>query len=84
MTTDLIIGFNQFGDSALNINVVHWWKDQDGRAYTAGMQEMNLAIKKEFDQQGIAFAFPSRTVYLRQDNEWRLQLPENTNPGANA
>lgn len=77
MTADLVIGFNQFADSSLNINVVHWWKDQDHRAYVAGMQEMNLAIKKRFDEKKIGFAFPSRTVYLRQDNEWRVQVPDN-------
>lgn len=72
-THDAIIGFNQFADSALNINVVHWWKSQDFKAYTAGMQELNLEIKRRFDQAGISFAFPSRTVYLRQDNDWRVQ-----------
>ena len=26
MTHDLVVGFNKFADSALNISVVHWWK----------------------------------------------------------
>jgi len=30
-THDVIIAFNNFGDSALNINVIHWWKGTDGR-----------------------------------------------------
>ena len=76
-THDVIIGFNQFADSSLNINVIHWWKTVDFKLYMAGMQEMNLEIKRRFDESKISFAFPSRTVYLRQDNDWRVQaLPE--------
>ncbi|HYG22393.1 MAG TPA: mechanosensitive ion channel domain-containing protein [Verrucomicrobiae bacterium] len=72
-THDLMLSFNRFADSALNISVVHWWKGTDFRAYLAGMQEMNLAIKQRFDAEGISFAFPSQTVYLKQDSEWKLQ-----------
>ena len=72
MTHDLIIGFNNFADSALNIQVIHWWKGLDYKEFLAGLQAMNLEIKRRFDEAGISFAFPSRTVYLRQDNDWRI------------
>lgn len=72
MTADLIIGFNKFADSALNIMVVHWWNETDYKMYVADMQELNLQIKDRFDAEGISFAFPSQTVYLRQDSEWKL------------
>lgn len=75
MTHDLIVGFNQFADNALNILVIHWWKGVDYKEYVAGMHGLNLEVKRRFDDEGIAFAFPSRTVYLRQDGEWRMQLP---------
>ena len=75
MTHDLIVGFNQFGDSALNFQVIHWWKGLDYKEYVKGMQELNLTVKRRFDEEGIAFAFPSRTVYLRQEGDWRVQLP---------
>jgi MscS family membrane protein len=80
MTHDLIIGFNQFADSALNVQVIHWWKGVDYRAYVVGLQELNLTVKRRFDEAGINFAFPSRTVYLRQENEWRVQLPNGEEP----
>jgi MscS family membrane protein len=67
-TSDLIVSFNQFSDSALNIQVVHWWKSPDGRQQLAGMQELNLQVKERFDAEGISFAFPSQTVYLKQDS----------------
>jgi MscS family membrane protein len=67
-TADVIVSFNQFADSSLNLLVVHWWNSLDHRAYLDGMQAMNLAIKERFDAEGIGFAFPSRTVYLKQDS----------------
>lgn len=71
-TADLIISFNQFADSSLNILVVHWWGGLDYKEYLEGMQELNLVIKDRFDAEGISFAFPSRTLYLKQDSDWRL------------
>jgi len=32
-------------------------------------------VKRRFDEAGINFAFPSRTVYLRQEGDWRVDLP---------
>jgi MscS family membrane protein len=72
MTADLIVSFDRFADSSLNILVVHWWGATDQKEYLAGMQEMNLEIKQQFEKAGISFAFPSRTVYLKQDSDWRL------------
>ncbi len=71
-TADLIVSFNQFADSALNIQVVHWWKSANAREHLAGMQELNLMVKERFDAEGISFAFPSQTVYLKQDSNWSL------------
>ncbi len=72
-TQDLIVSFHQFGDSALNILVVHWWNGLDQKEYLAGMQDLNLALKERFDKEGISFAFPSRTVYVRQDSPLRIE-----------
>lgn len=79
MTGDLVVSFNKFGDSSLNILVVHWWNSTDHKAYLEGMQELNLQIKERFEAEGINFAFPTQTLYLKQDSEWRLQgepIPE--------
>lgn len=72
MTHDVTIAFTQFADSSLNIQVTHWWKNTDYRAYLSEMQEINLAIKQRFDAEGLNFAFPSRTLYVKQDSEWRV------------
>jgi MscS family membrane protein len=78
MTHDVVVGFDKFADSALNINVVHWWKELDHKKYVAGIRDLNLEIKRRFDAAKINFAFPSQTVYLRQDNDWKVELPEKT------
>jgi MscS family membrane protein len=72
-TSDVWISFNAFADSSLNILVIHWWGGTDYKEYLHGMQELNLTIKKRFDDEGLNFAFPSRTVYLKQDSEFRVQ-----------
>jgi MscS family membrane protein len=76
-THDVWISFNQFADCSLNIFVVHWWKTTVFKGYLdkehlAGMQELNLTVKKRFDEEGISFAFPTRTLYVKQDSDWRV------------
>jgi MscS family membrane protein len=75
-TADLIISFNKFDSSALNIMVVHWWNSTDIKDYLAGIQALNLELKRRFDEEKIGFAFPSQTVYLRQDSQWKMAPPE--------
>ncbi len=71
-TADLVMSFNKFESSSLNIMVVHWWNGTDMKQCLAGLQEMNLALKEKFDQEQISFAFPTQTVYLKQDSLWQL------------
>ncbi len=66
-TGDLIISFNRFGDSALNIIVIHNWIGTDAKAHFADMHELNLQIKQRFDAEKIEFAFPSQTIYLKPE-----------------
>jgi small-conductance mechanosensitive channel len=46
------------------------------------MEALNLAVKLRFDQSGIGFAYPSRTVFLRQEGDWRVGLPAQDRPQA--
>jgi len=77
-TSDLIISFNKFESSSLNILVVHWWNSKDFKEYLLGFQHLNLELKRRFDAEGISFAFPTQTVYLRQDSEWRVAALDGT------
>lgn len=71
-TVDLIISFNKFESASLNILVVHWWNSTDYKEYLLGFQKLNLELKRRFDAEGIEFAFPTQTLYVKQDSEWRL------------
>ena len=66
-TGELIISFNKFADSALNLFVVHFWNGTDVKEIFAEMQALNLQIKSRFDAEKIEFAFPSQTIYLKTD-----------------
>ncbi|MCX6183167.1 MAG: mechanosensitive ion channel family protein [Bacteroidetes bacterium] len=58
---DYSISFNKFMDSALNIEFVYFIK-KDKNIPTA-LTEMNLTILKKFNEKGIDFAFPTRTIF---------------------
>jgi MscS family membrane protein len=65
-TGDVIISFNKFMDSSLNLFVVHIWNGTDPREQLDGMQVLNLEIKRQFDAEGIEFAFPTQTLHLKR------------------
>ncbi|MCX7722618.1 MAG: mechanosensitive ion channel family protein [Verrucomicrobiae bacterium] len=67
-THDVWISFNKFADSSLNILVIHWWAGTDYKEYLAGIHELNLRVKERFDAEGINFAFPTQTIYLKHDS----------------
>ena len=71
-TADLLICFNRFDSSSLNIQVVHWWNSTDWKEYCEGIQQLHLELKRRFDDEKISFAFPTQTVYLRQEGQWKL------------
>ncbi len=70
-TAELVISFNKFEASSLNILVVHHWKSTDYAEYLSGFQQLNLELKRRFDAEGIDFAFPTQTVYVRPESERR-------------
>ncbi|HWI55680.1 MAG TPA: mechanosensitive ion channel family protein, partial [Bacillota bacterium] len=81
-TADLLVTFNRFDSSSLNIMVIHWWNSTDFKDYALGFQKLNLELKRRFDAAGINFAFPTQTVYLRQDSQWRVATGQgNGEPG---
>lgn len=74
-TLDLIVSFDKFESSSLNILLVHWWDSTDMKEYLQNFQKLNLELKRQFDEEKIDFAFPTQTVYLRQDSAWQLAPP---------
>ena len=66
--------FNGFNDWSLNIFVIAWYHPPDYWAYQAWLERTCLDILVRFRQEGIDFAFPSRTLYLAGDDKRRLSV----------
>ena len=63
---DVTVQFASFGGSSLNLRVVYHHLDFAAIAVTRS--EINLAIKRRFDELGLSFAFPTRTLHLAGEN----------------
>ena len=66
--------FNGFNDWSLNIMVIAWYHPADYWAMQEWQQQTCLKILKSFNDEGIDFAFPSRTLYLANDDKRQLSL----------
>ena len=56
--------FKDYGDSALNFEVVYYVLDPDYNIYMDVQQAINLSLFQQFAQERIEFAFPTRTLYV--------------------
>jgi small-conductance mechanosensitive channel len=56
--------FKGYGESALLFEAVYIVLDPDFNKHMDIQQDINLSLLREFRKRGVAFAHPSRTVYL--------------------
>ncbi len=56
--------FKAYGDFALQFEIVYFMRVPDYGAYMDVQQAINLEIYSQFEAAGIAFAYPTQTVYL--------------------
>ncbi len=56
--------FKEFGASALIFETVFFMTVPDYQAYMDVQQQVNLAVLRSFESEGIEFAFPTQHVYL--------------------
>ncbi|MBU1122313.1 MAG: mechanosensitive ion channel family protein [Candidatus Omnitrophica bacterium] len=59
--------FFSYADFSLVFEVVYYVLGSDYNKYMDIQQEINLAIKEEFERRGIEFAYPTQTVYLSKE-----------------
>ncbi len=71
--------FSEYNPYSLNIMVIYWYHPADYWGYMKFSQWVNLQIAREFQKEGIKFAFPTSTTYLSQDDG----QPLNVNLGGN-
>lgn len=63
----IVVRFDDFGDSSLNIQVLYFTKDTDYALHMAAKERLNLAIMRALVELGLSIAFPTRTVYFEGD-----------------
>ncbi len=56
--------FKGFGDSSLDFEVVYYMLDPDYNRYMDTQESINLNILKRFEEEGIEFAYPTRTIFI--------------------
>jgi len=56
--------FMSYGDSSLDFEVVYYVLSPDYSVYMDIQQTINLALFEQFEQAGIDFAYPTRTLYV--------------------
>jgi MscS family membrane protein len=66
--------FNEFNDASLNIIMLYWYHPPDYWKFIEFSQGVNLKIMKEFEAEGIEFAFPTVTNYLAHDPKRPLHI----------
>ncbi|MCG3194852.1 MAG: hypothetical protein DIJKHBIC_04120 [Thermoanaerobaculia bacterium] len=66
---EVIVKLLGFGESAINIEVAAWFLVKDMLEFRAVRQEVLLGFMDVIEKEGSSFAFPSRTVYLRNGPE---------------
>jgi small-conductance mechanosensitive channel len=64
--------FFSYGDFSLVFEVVYYVLSGDYNKYMDIQQEINFAIKNEFEKRGIEFAYPTQTVYLSGSSQPKL------------
>ena len=60
--------FQKFGDSSLDFEIVYYVLSGEYNTYMDIQQEINLSIMSLFEKMKVEFAYPTRTVFLRNEN----------------
>ena len=62
------VHFADFGAVSLDIGVTYWFAPPEWAAYLDFTHEFNFELLDRFNAEGIEFAFPTQTLYLKQDS----------------
>ena len=60
----LMVNFDTFGDSSLNIFIYTFTKTANWAKYLEIREDVNLQIMKIVEDNGSSFAFPSQSIYV--------------------
>jgi len=62
------VHFKEYGNFSLNFEVVYYIRSKDYAVYMDIQQEINFKIKEAFEKEGIEMAFPTQTLFLKNEN----------------
>ncbi|HOF18109.1 MAG TPA: mechanosensitive ion channel family protein [Phycisphaerae bacterium] len=60
--------FSDFNTDSLNLIVYYWFAPPDWWAFNEFNHEFNMELLGRFNEEAIEFAFPTRTLYVKQDS----------------
>jgi small-conductance mechanosensitive channel len=60
--------FSGYGEYALRYEIAYTMKTPDFQTYMDTQQSINLKLFKRFEEEGIAFAYPTQTIFLDRNN----------------
>ncbi len=73
--------FSDFNADNLNIVVYYWFTPPDWWDYLQFNHDFNMELLQRFNAEGIEFAFPTQTVYVKRD-DGKTPDAENSDDGA--
>lgn len=59
--------FAEYGDFSLNIETVYYVTVPEYNVYMDTQQSINLKLYRQFKNEGIEFAYPTQTLFLKRD-----------------
>jgi MscS family membrane protein len=60
--------FDEFNAASLNIVVYYWFTPPDWWEYLTFTHDFNMELLRRFNEEGIEFAFPTQTLYLKPES----------------
>lgn len=61
------VHFTEFDTASLNVAVSYWFAPPDWGEYLIFTHEFNMELLRRFNDEGIEFAFPTQTLYVKQE-----------------
>jgi len=58
--------FKEYGDFSLNYEIVYYVKSKDYLVYMNTQQAINFALNERFVKEGIEFAYPTQTIFVKK------------------
>jgi small-conductance mechanosensitive channel len=58
--------FKTYGDFSLNYEMVYYVTSREYLKYVNTQQSINFALKEKFEKEGIEFAYPTQTIFVKK------------------